>query len=45
MSDMEIISRKWNGCPNGHKKGATKHYWKKVSNSVYNDFKLRGYKS
>ena len=45
MSDMEIIARKWNGGPNGHKKGATKHYWKKVSNSVYNDLKLRGYKS
>ena len=44
MSDMEIIARKWNGGPNGHKKGATRHYWNKVSKMVYKDLKERGYK-
>ena len=29
--DMEIMARKWNGGPNGHKKKATKKYWRKVS--------------
>ena len=43
MSDMEIIARKWNGGPNGHKKRATKHYWKKVSKMVYQDMKEQGY--
>lgn len=43
MSDMEIIARKWNGGPNGHKKGATKHYWNKVSKMVYKDLKSRGF--
>ena len=43
MSDMEIIARKWNGGPNGHKKGATKHYWRKVSKLVYKDLKDKGY--
>jgi hypothetical protein len=43
MSDMEIIARKWNGGPNGHKKGATRHYWRKVSKIVYKDLKDRGY--
>jgi len=45
MSDMEIIARKWNGGPNGHKKRATKHYWKKVSKFVYQDLKEQGYMS
>jgi len=43
MSEMEIIARKWNGGPNGHKKGATKHYWRKVSKLVYKDLKDKGY--
>ena len=42
MSEMETLARKWNGGPNGHKKGATKHYWKKVSRIVFNDLKERG---
>ena len=29
--DMEIMARKWNGGPEGHRKKATKKYWKKVS--------------
>ena len=32
--DMEIMARKWNGGPEGHKKKATKKYWKKVSKRV-----------
>ena len=43
MSDMEIIARKWNGGPNGHKKGATRHSWRKVAKIVYKDLKDRGY--
>lgn len=43
MSEMEIIARKWNGGPNGHKKSATKHYWRKVSKLVYKDLKDKGY--
>ena len=42
MSEMETLARKWNGGPNGHKKGATKHYWKKVSRFVYSDLKSKG---
>ncbi len=45
MSDMEMIARKWNGGPNGHKKSATKHYWKKVSREIYNDVRSAGYTS
>ena len=30
-SDLEMMARKWNGGPNGHKKKATKKYWRKVS--------------
>lgn len=29
--DMELMARKWNGGPNGHKKKATRKYWRKVS--------------
>ena len=43
MSEMETLARKWNGGPNGHKKGATKHYWNKVSKMVYKDLKSKGY--
>ena len=32
--DMEIMARKWNGGPEGHRKKATKKYWKKVSKRV-----------
>lgn len=32
--DMEIMARKWNGGPEGHKKKATKKYWRKVSKRV-----------
>lgn len=32
--DMAVLARKWNGGPNGHKKRATKKYWKKVSKRV-----------
>ena len=32
--DMAVLARKWNGGPNGHKKKATKKYWRKVSNRV-----------
>ena len=32
--DMELMARKWNGGPNGHKKKATRKYWKKVSKRV-----------
>jgi hypothetical protein len=28
--EMELIARKWNGGPNGHKKRATQKYWNKV---------------
>lgn len=28
--EMELIARKWNGGPNGHRKKATKKYWNKV---------------
>jgi hypothetical protein len=42
MTEMEILARKWNGGPNGHTKGATKHYWKKVSKLVYSDLKSKG---
>lgn len=30
-SDLEMMARKWNGGPNGHKKKATRKYWNKVS--------------
>ena len=29
--DMELMARKWNGGPDGHKKKSTKKYWRKVS--------------
>ena len=32
--DLELMSRKWNGGPNGHLKKATRKYWKKVSTRV-----------
>ncbi len=32
--DMEIMARKWNGGPEGHRKKATRKYWKKVSKRV-----------
>lgn len=35
INDMEQIARKWNGGPIGHKKKATKKYWKKVSKKLY----------
>ncbi len=30
LSDCEVIARKWNGGPGGHKKAATLKYWEKV---------------
>ena len=45
MSEMETLARKWNGGPNGHKKRATRHYWRKVCKLVYDDLKLKGYLS
>jgi hypothetical protein len=32
--DMEIMARKWNGGPEGHRKKATNKYWRKVSKRV-----------
>ena len=32
--DMEVMARKWNGGPEGHRKRATKKYWRKVSKRV-----------
>jgi hypothetical protein len=32
--DMEIMARKWNGGPEGHRKKATTKYWRKVSKRV-----------
>ena len=32
--DMEIMARKWNGGPEGHRKKGTKKYWRKVSKRV-----------
>lgn len=32
--DMEIMARKWNGGPEGHRKKSTRKYWKKVSKRV-----------
>ncbi|MSP85094.1 MAG: hypothetical protein EXR18_04620 [Flavobacteriaceae bacterium] len=42
MTEMEILARKWNGGPHGHTKGATKHYWKKVSRLVCSELKNKG---
>ena len=32
--EMELIARKWNGGPQGHKKKATKKYWNKVNKRI-----------
>lgn len=32
--DLEVMARKWNGGPNGHKKTATKKYWRKVAKRI-----------
>jgi hypothetical protein len=32
--DLEIIARKWNGGPTGHKKKATQKYWRKVAKRI-----------
>lgn len=32
--EMELIARKWNGGPQGHKKKATKKYWIKVNRRI-----------
>jgi hypothetical protein len=32
--EMELIARKWNGGPQGHKKKATKKYWNKVNRRI-----------
>ena len=32
--EMELIARKWNGGPQGHKKKATKKYWNKFNKRI-----------
>jgi hypothetical protein len=43
ISDMEILSRKWNGGPNGHKKSSTQKYWKKVSKVLASRYGIESY--
>jgi hypothetical protein len=31
---FEIVARKWNGGPRGHKKKATKIYWERVQKEL-----------
>jgi hypothetical protein len=33
-ANAEVIARKWNGGPNGHKKASTLKYWKKVKQQL-----------
>ena len=33
-TDAEVIARKWNGGPNGHKKESTLKYWGKVKQQL-----------
>jgi len=40
-SDLEMMARKWNGGPNGHKKKATKKYWRKVSKRLHIELEER----
>ena len=40
-SDLEMMARKWNGGPNGHKKRATRKYWNKVSKRLHIELEER----
>lgn len=36
VTDWEVMARRWNGGPMGHKKAATLGYWKRVLNNIKN---------
>lgn len=41
LAEMEVMAKRWNGGPNGHKKKSTKKYWRKVSKKLNEELEKR----